>query len=88
MDKNFISIYDVIPWDKKLKTRAEEIDAYLKSSPRIYNYVILDDCYQDDYSSNADIQEHLVQIDALKGLQDSDLVKACEVMNRLNLHKW
>ena len=50
--------------------------------------MILDDCYQDDYSSNADIQAHLVQIDALKGLQDGDLLKACEVMNQLNLHKW
>lgn len=87
-DKNFISIYDVTPWDNKLKTRTEEIGAYLESNPQIYNYVILDDCYQDDYSSNADIQAHLVQIDALKGLQDGDLLKACEVMNQLNLHKW
>lgn len=75
-------------WDKTLKTRTEEIAAYLESNPQIYNYVILDDCYGDDYSSDPEIQSHLVHIDAMKGLQDSDLIKACEIMNRLDLQKW
>lgn len=73
---------------QKLGTRTEEIGAYLTANPQIYNYVILDDCFQDDYSSDSDIQAHLVQTDALKGLQDRDLVKACEIMNRLKQHKW
>lgn len=87
LGREAISIYDVTPWDQKLRTRTEEIRAYLDSNPQIYNYVILDDCFQDDYSSDSDIQAHLVQTDALKGLQDSDLVRVCEIMNRLHLHK-
>lgn len=69
-------------------SRTEEIAAYLKSNPQIYNYVILDDCFGDDYSSEPEIQAHLVHIDALKGVQDSDLIKACEIMNCLDLQKW
>lgn len=70
------------------RSRTEEIAAYLKSNPQIYNYVILDDCFGDDYSSELEIQAHLVHIDALKGIQDSDMIKACEIMNRLDLQKW
>lgn len=70
------------------RSRTEEIAAYLKSNPQIYNYVILDDCFGDDYSSEPGIQAHLVHIDALKGVQDSDLLKACEIMNCLDLQKW
>ena len=70
------------------RSRTEEIAAYLKSNPQIYNYVILDDCFGDDYSSEPEIQAHLVHIDALKGVQDSDLLKACEIMNCLDLQKW
>ncbi|MDE7222748.1 MAG: hypothetical protein K2O34_03070 [Acetatifactor sp.] len=87
LGREAISIYDVTPWDQKLRTRTEELRAYLDSNPQIHNYVILDDCFQDDYSSDSDIRAHLVQTDALKGLQDSDLVRVCEIMNRLHLHK-
>ena len=83
-----ISIHDVTPWDGKYGSRTEEIAAYLKSNPQIYNYVILDDCFGDDYSSEPEIQAHLVHIDALRGVQDSDLIKACEIMNLLDLQKW
>ncbi|MDE7178990.1 MAG: DUF402 domain-containing protein [Lachnospiraceae bacterium] len=88
LKRESIPIHDVIPWDKKFKTRAEEIAAYLESNPQIYNYVILDECYGDDYSSNPQLQAHLVHIDALKGLQDCDLIKTSEIMNRLELQKW
>lgn len=88
LSKEAISIHDVTPWDGKYRSRTEEIAAYLKSNPQIYNYVILDDCFGDDYSSKTEIQAHLVHIDALKGIQDSDLIKACEIMNRLDLQKW
>lgn len=50
--------------------------------------IFLDDCYGDDYSSNPQLQAHLVHIDAMKGLQDSDLIKTSEIMNRLELQKW
>lgn len=88
LKKESISIHDVTPWDRKYRSRTEEIATYLKSNPQIYNYVILDDCFGDDYSSEPEIQAHLVHIDALKGVQDSDLIKACEIMNRLDLQKW
>ncbi len=88
LSKESISIHDVTPWDKKLKARTEEIAAYLEANPQIYNYVILDDCFGDDYSTDPEMQAHLVHIDALKGLQDSDLIRACEIMNRLELQKW
>ncbi len=88
MIRESIPIHDITPWDRKFKTRAEEIAAYLDSHPQIYNYVILDDWYDDDYSSNPQLQAHLVHIDALKGLQDCDLIKTCEIMNRLELQKW
>ncbi|MDE6674565.1 MAG: DUF402 domain-containing protein [Acetatifactor sp.] len=87
LKKESISIHDVTPWDEKYGSRTEEIAAYLQSNPQIYNYVILDDCFGDDYSSEPGIQAHLVHIDALKGIQDSDLIKACEIMNRLDLQK-
>lgn len=83
-----VAISDRRLWDKALKTRTAEIAAYLESNPQIYNYVILDDCYGDDYSSDPKIQSHLVHINAMKGLQDSDMIKACEIMNRLDLQKW
>lgn len=88
LKRESISIHDVTPWDEKLKTRTEEIAAYLESNPQIYNYVILDDCYGDDYSSDSELQAHLVYVDALKGLQDCDLMKTCEIMNCLELQKW
>lgn len=80
LNKESIPIYDVTPWDKDLTCRTEEISTYLQLHPEICNYVILDDCFGDDYSSNPDVKAHLVYIDALKGLQDSDMVKACEMV--------
>ena len=62
-----IEIADVTPWQEDLPTRTDEINAYLQQHPEIYNYVILDDCFRDNYSSNPDIQSHLVFVDALKG---------------------
>lgn len=88
LKRESLSIHDVTPWDREFKTRTEEIAAYLESNPQIYNYVILDDCYGDDYSSDPKLQAHLVYVDALKGLQDSNLIKACEIMNCLELQKW
>lgn len=82
LKKRGITIADVTPWGEHLKCRAEEICAYLAEHPEVYSYVILDDCFGDDYSSNPEVQSHLVFVDALKGLQDCDLVKACEIMNR------
>ena len=50
--------------------------------PNIERYVILDDCFQDNYSGDKKLQEHLVFVDTLKGLQKQDIIKACEILNR------
>lgn len=54
----------------------------MQMRPNVKRYVILDDCFQDDYSSDLKLREHLVFVDALKGLQKQDIIKACEILNR------
>lgn len=80
-----IAISDVTPWDEHFKNRTEEIKSYLSSHPSIRRYVIFDDCYADDYSSDKYIQEHLIYVDALKGLQLENVLAACRVMNNISL---
>lgn len=84
LEEASVTISDVTPYEENLKSRTEEIKAYLQEHPEVYNYVILDDCFSDDYSSDKTVQSHLVFVDALKGLGDKDLVKSCEIMNRLD----
>ena len=60
-----------------------EIKAYLEEHSKIRRYVILDDCYGDDYSCDEELKKHLVFVDALKGLQKPDLIEACRIMNLL-----
>lgn len=73
---------DVTPHGEEYRSRTEEINAYLHMHPNIERYVILDDCFQDDYSCDLKLREHLVFVDALKGLQKQDVIKACEILNR------
>lgn len=54
---------------------------YLQRHPEIKRYVILDDCFHNRYENDRDLLEHLVFVDAQKGLQDMDCFRACEVMN-------
>ena len=84
LSKEGLTIKDVTPWDDALESRTAEIRKYLDDHPMIKRYVILDDCYLDDYSSDPDIHKHLVFVDALKGLQLQNLMNACTVMNRKN----
>lgn len=78
---NNIYDVDITPDGEEYHSRAEEINAYLHMHPNIERYVILDDCFQDDYSSDLKLREHLVFVDALKGLQKQDVIKACEILN-------
>ncbi len=80
--KNNICDVDITPWGEEYPGRTEEINAYLRMHPNIERYVILDDCFQDDYSRDGELQNHLVFVDALKGLQKEDVMKACEILNR------
>jgi len=77
-----VKIADVTTCETGYANRTAEIKAYLSEHPEITRYVILDDCYSDDYSSDEEIKSHLVFIDALVGLQDKDCIRACEQMNR------
>lgn len=78
-----IKICGVTPWDDKIENRTGEIRRYLAGRPGIRRYVILDDCFGDQYESDRELQKHLVFVDALKGLQEKDLLSACRVMNML-----
>jgi len=79
--KEGIRIKDVTPWEERFPNRTAEIKHYLKEHPEIKRYVILDDCFGDNYESDKEIQKHLVFVDALKGLQKENLLAACAVMN-------
>ncbi len=68
---------------RKVLEKAEEIKLYLAQHPHIRRYVILDDCFGDNYESDKELQKHLVFVDALKGLQQKDLMSACDIMNML-----
>jgi len=76
-----ISIKDVTPWEERFPNRTAEIKYYLETHPEIKRYVILDDCFGDNYESDKEIKKHLVFVDALKGLQKENLLEACAVMN-------
>lgn len=79
--KEGISIKDVTPWEERFPNRTAEIKRYLELHPEIKRYVILDDCFSDNYEGDKKIQKHLVFVDALKGLQKENLLAACAVMN-------
>lgn len=79
--KEGISIKDVTPWEERFPNRTAEIKRYLELHPEIKRYVILDDCFSDNYEGDKKIQKHLVVVDALKGLQKENLLAACAVMN-------
>lgn len=79
---NDINDVDITPYGEEYHSRTEEINAYLHMHPNIERYVILDDCFQDDYSCDLKLREHLVFVDALRGLQKQDVIKACEILNR------
>ena len=80
--RNNIHDVDVTPHGEEYRSRTEEINAYLHMNPNIERYVILDDCFQDDYSCDLKLRERLVFVDALKGLQKGDVIGACEILNR------
>lgn len=48
--------------------------------PEVDGYVILDDCYGDDYSGSEELRNRLVFVDALKGLQEKDVEAATELL--------
>lgn len=75
-----MGIYDVTPWEDSLTNRSEEILDYLTRYSEIESYVILDDCFSDDYSQYPELQERLVFVDANQALQDCDVEKAMGIL--------
>lgn len=66
--------------EDSLTNRSEEILDYLKRYSEIESYVILDDCFSDDYSQYPELQERLVFVDANQALQDCDVEKAMGIL--------
>lgn len=52
----------------------------LKRYPQIESFVILDDCFSDDYSQYPQLQKKLVFVDANQALQDCDVEKAVGIL--------
>lgn len=77
-----LEIYDVSPWEEYLETRSDEIKYYLEMHPEITGYVILDDCFFEDYEKYDELKQRLVLVDANKGLQEVDVDKALEILKR------
>ncbi len=80
---NNVAIADVTSCEATYDNRASEIRAYLAEHPEIKKYAILDDCFGDDYSSDDEIKRHLIFVDAPKGLQVNDCIRACKLMNEI-----
>ncbi len=80
-EREGIEISGITLWEDAIENRTGEIQCYLEDHSNIKRYVILDDCFGDNYESDPEIQKHLVFVDALKGLQEKDLMAACGVMN-------
>lgn len=85
LESNGMQIFDVTPWREDLPNRTAEVLLFLEEHPDMEGYVILDDCYGDDYSGSEELRKHLVFVDALKGLQDSEVEKAVEMLNKKTL---
>lgn len=66
--------------EDSLTNRSEEILDYLTRHSEIESYVILDDCFSDDYSQYPELQERLVFVDANQALQDYDVEKAMGIL--------
>lgn len=73
-------IYDVSPWDDRLKSRSEEIADYLTCHADITHYVILDDCYSDTYESSPELRSRLVFVDANRALQERDVESVLSIL--------
>lgn len=72
---------DVVNISEWTPNRIAEIKVYLETHPEIKRYVILDDCFRDNYEADKEIQKHLVFVDTLIGLQKENLLAVCKVMN-------
>lgn len=80
LDRQGLMVRDITPWEEGLETRSDEIRCYLEGHPEVDGYVILDDCFSDDYSKYDELKSKLVFVDANKGLQDEDVGQAIQIL--------
>ena len=78
VERTKAEVIDISNWSSN---RMEEIKYYLKMHPEIKRYVILDDCFRENYESYKEIRKHVVVLDMEKGLQKENLMEACAIMN-------
>lgn len=83
LKENGMPVFDVTPWRADLPNRTAEVLCFLEEHPDIESYVILDDCYGDDYSGSEELRKRLVFVDALKGLQEKDVEAAVGILTEL-----
>lgn len=77
---------NVVGFTKKCETREEEIRVYLEEHPDIENFCIIDDeYYMEKFSDN--MVKLKPQMMGGMGLQDEDMYKALEILNRKELLK-
>jgi predicted RNA-binding protein associated with RNAse of E/G family len=69
---------DVSSWSAN---RAEAIRQYLLEHPEIKRYVVLTDCFKNQYERDKELHDHVVFVEALKGVQMENLMTVCEIMN-------
>lgn len=77
---------NVVGFTKKCETREEEIRVYLEEHPDIENFCIIDDeYYMENFSDN--MVKLKPQMMGGMGIQDEDMYKALEILNRKELLK-
>lgn len=81
--ENNICSSDIIPRGEEYHSAAEAVRAYLNIHPDIERYVFIGNCTGEEYSCDPLLRERSVFADGSKGLQKQDIIKACEILNRL-----
>lgn len=74
-----LSIYDFT--DVKGYRRSEQIRRYLESRPSIKQYVILDDEWALEFEEDG-LKGHYITVDRTLGLQEKDVNKAIEILQK------
>lgn len=74
---------EVVSVSDLLLNKRNDLKCYLQEHPEIKRYVILADCFKEQYEADEEIRKHLVFTDAQKGLQKEELLAVCEIMNRI-----
>ena len=78
--KHDLYIEDNTDWNKNLKSRGEEIRAFLVKHPDVNSYIIIDDCYHDCYEAQPELHDRLVMINGAKGMEKHHIEEAVKLL--------